>query len=332
MGNLKSKKVRAGRLSSKPKDGRHYFSIIMNHKKQHYIPESYLKAWCDPKTPEAYEPYIWIISKNGREVKNKAPSNVFHQTDMYTINIEGERDLSIETSLSILESEFSRVRRDTIESREVITPYDRLVLCAFTSAMYSRTLGSKDRWKPFWDEVAQKSRMIAKWSESATPEQRAAIGPMLPVDRNNASVMTIGEIEELAEDPVKSLLPAHLATLPPLLFKIDLVIIETSTAPGFITSDDPCVWFDPELHKREYPRGPALISPSIEIHLPVSPKFCLLFNRRGENGYLQLANYGPTVDSGVVAEANWRTRKKSRDYIVSNQSKVYWDWFVYSQI
>ena len=37
----------------------------MEHKKQHWVPESYLTAWCDPGTPADQEPYVWRFSKDG---------------------------------------------------------------------------------------------------------------------------------------------------------------------------------------------------------------------------------------------------------------------------
>ena len=38
---------------------------MSKHKKQHFIPRSYLESWCDPKTPHGQNPYIWLFSKDG---------------------------------------------------------------------------------------------------------------------------------------------------------------------------------------------------------------------------------------------------------------------------
>lgn|GEM_PF-4642180 len=46
------------------------------YKKQHYIPESYLKSWRDPNCPKGYAPYVWIISKDG-ETKKKNHQGIF---------------------------------------------------------------------------------------------------------------------------------------------------------------------------------------------------------------------------------------------------------------
>lgn len=271
------------------------------------------------------------MSKNGAQIRNKGPSNLFHETDMYTFDIEGRRDLTIEASLSILEGEFSRVRREVVKPGRELSDHDRLVLCAFTAGMHSRTLAARESRKPFWDEVAGKSRRMAQWAENEANPPPPLFAQIDEGDLNRSNIMTLHEIEALANDPITSLVPSYIETLPHLLFQIDMAIVKTSTSPGFITSDGPCVWIDPYLSARSFPRGPALMSPSIEIHLPISPKSCIFFNRRGDSGYIRLADYGPLVDTSVVPEANWRMRKKSREYIVVDRNIVLWDWFVYSQ-
>lgn len=64
------------------------------HKGKHFVPESYLKAWCDPACPENYEPYVWLFDKEGKSARKKAPSNIFKETDFYTVEkADGTRDL-----------------------------------------------------------------------------------------------------------------------------------------------------------------------------------------------------------------------------------------------
>ena len=37
---------------------------MASHKKQHSVAQSYLKVWCDPKTPSGQEPYVWRFKKD----------------------------------------------------------------------------------------------------------------------------------------------------------------------------------------------------------------------------------------------------------------------------
>lgn len=49
------------------------------HKGQHFVPECYLKAWCDPACPTNYEPYVWLFDRDGSNAQNKAPFNIFKE-------------------------------------------------------------------------------------------------------------------------------------------------------------------------------------------------------------------------------------------------------------
>ena len=91
---------------------------MAKYKKQHYIPKCYLKAWCDPETPVDHTPYIWTFQKDTKTGKRKAPENIFHASDLYTIwDANGNRDLTIEHGFSGLEKLFSDIRRKKISLR-----------------------------------------------------------------------------------------------------------------------------------------------------------------------------------------------------------------------
>lgn len=84
---------------------------MTEHKKQHFIPEGYLKEWCDPDCPPMHEPYVWRFQKDSKEGQRKAPKNIFRETDMYTIkSVNGDRDLTLERGLSQLESVYCSLR------------------------------------------------------------------------------------------------------------------------------------------------------------------------------------------------------------------------------
>lgn len=51
---------------------------MVEKKQQHTIPQCYLKAWCDPRTPPGQHPYIWRISRDGSERREKSPEKFFH--------------------------------------------------------------------------------------------------------------------------------------------------------------------------------------------------------------------------------------------------------------
>ena len=105
----------------------------------------------------------------------------------------------------------------------------------------------------------------------------------------------------------------------PLLMRLDLMVL-VSPGPAFITSDNPCVWADPAAHKRPPAyQSPALIYPSIEITLPVSPRQLILLHRQGRSGYFKPSDR-------AVDEFNRRTRFACTQHFVceSNAKKPTW--------
>jgi Protein of unknown function (DUF4238) len=108
------------------------------HKGQHFVPESYLKAWCDPACPPDHNPYVWIFDREGNNPRRRAPSNIFKETDFYTIeNADGTRDLRLEHGLSGLESRFAQIRRDKLDQRLPLEDEERTCLALFVAAAHS---------------------------------------------------------------------------------------------------------------------------------------------------------------------------------------------------
>jgi hypothetical protein len=71
--------------------------MAKSHKAQHWIPRSYLQAWTEPDVPANHEPFVHVFSKDGDRHRRRAPSNIFTETDLYTIKQPGGgRDLRLE--------------------------------------------------------------------------------------------------------------------------------------------------------------------------------------------------------------------------------------------
>src|SRR5437016_2863889 len=112
----------------------------MAHRKQHKVPKSYLKSWCDPKTAAGQEPYVHAISKDGSQMKRRAPHKLFIGNDAYTIHLpSGKRDLVVEHTLAWIESRFVSLREHKINGHYALDDNDRATLCTFIAAMSVRT-------------------------------------------------------------------------------------------------------------------------------------------------------------------------------------------------
>jgi len=295
---------------------------MASHKKQHFVPRSYLTAWCDPNTPTGQEPYVWRFSSDGSSSARKAPDNIFHETDLYTIELpEGERGLVLENGLAQLESEFVSIRDTKLKGFETIEFTEHILLCAFIAAAQARTPAQRDHLAGQWKNILKTADSMMEWAKTATPEEKRAAARMAQPNRDKDRSLTYNEVKAMAEKPLQTMMFPAIRTLTPLLARLDFVVFTSIGGLGFITSDNPCVWFDPEGYKRPpLYQGPALMYESIEITIPVSPDQIIVLNRRGLSGYL------PAPDR-MVDDLNRRTRFNCTDYFVNNTNSTRPIWF-----
>lgn len=289
------------------------------HRKQHFVPVCYLKAWCDPKGPEAQTPYVWIFDKDGTNARRKAPENILHETDMYTVEIpDSARNLVLERGLQQLETEFTHVRNPKLKFRRPLDRAEHVLLCAFIAAAQARTRAMREHQKSQWERPLRMMEQMMKWAETATPEQKERAAALPPSSSGHG--LDYDQVKALHENPLQIMLIPMIQAATPLLCRLDMAVFETDEEIGFITSDHPCVWFDAEAYKRPpLYGGPALMYESIEITLPVSPSQCICLNRRGISGYIK-------ATPQIVDEFNKRIRFSTDQHFVvcSNQTKPIW--------
>lgn len=294
----------------------------MGHKRQHFIPQSYLKAWCDTQTLSGQEPYLWQFSKDGLQVKKKAPVNIFHENNMYTIEQPGkQKSLILEHGLSELESRFTKIRDHKISKGKSLSEEEHFILCTFIAAMHGRTKAQRDHLKKFWEEIIDKmDNMTAAINQAAPNERKKVMQALGGVSSQGKDVLHEEDVRKLAKHTMPMMLPQLIRVQAPLLVRLDMLILETTEKPGFITSDVPCNWFDPESCKRPpFFQGPALMYKTTEIRFPVSPRQLIILNRQGFRG-----RYIATPEK--VDEFNRVTRWSSSEYFIvnSNIKKEYW--------
>jgi len=296
-------------------------SKASGHKKQHFIPQCYLKVWCDPDTPENYDPYVWVFTKDGETLKNKAPENIFHENNMYSINrADGKRHLVLEHGLNQLETDFTEIRNRKLELKQSLTDEEHVKLCAFTAALQARTKATREHHKNQWKQPLEMMERLSEWAKIATSEQKKKAFSLVEPPSSEGSSFTYEDVKKIVDTPMQRLLLPLIEAITPNLCVLDLAALTTDDDIGFITSDNPCVWFDPEAYKRPpLYRGPALIYDTIEITAPISPRQCLFFNRRGISGYID-------VKLMWVDEINRRTRFLCDEYFIvrKNHKKDMW--------
>ena len=292
-----------------------------SHKGQHFVPECYLKSWCDPDCPREYEPYVWLFERDGSNPRNKAPSNIFKETDFYTIeNADGTRNLDLEHGLSGLEGKFAAVRNEKLSKQLPLTQEEHLYLAMFVAAAQFRTQSSRDHHASQWQYMLDLMDHTAEKMASASTEQKRSM-PRISTLGESKNSLSHDQVRRVAKNPLQSMMSGILDAVTPVLMRMNMLILSTDDPLGFITSDRPVAWFDPEVYKLPpLHRAPALGSPTIEVTMPLSPSQCLMFAWQCPEGYVE----APQI---ALDELNRKHRALSDQHIVVKSKNINPYWF-----
>ena len=280
----------------------------MEKKNQHVIPECYLKAWCDPATPKNYTPYVWVHTRDGSSTRKRAPQKLFTETDFYTVKLDdGSRSLVIEDSFSVIED---RLRNNRLKDFAKLSDEERALLCVFTAMMSMRTKSQRANWTDFFSKLHDQVESMEKF--------------------HNAEPTTSLETAEMKEYGHHMYMGHSIDVIAEWLFRMKMVIFMTGQKERFITSDRPCVWFNPEAHKfPPFYRSPGLAQERIEITLPLSPNYFAVFswtrwNEKMSFSQAEIDKVGDCVPitDRIVTEMNRRTRGHSYESFVTQSQEI----------
>ena len=231
----------------------------------------------------------------------KSPEKSFVETDKYTIKLpSGNRSLLIESTLAQTESDFLNVLR-RIRPGQRLNAVDRACLCTFTAAMQARTIRKGEHWKHKNEHLHDTVVVM---------EKAHAVEPHTSLQTKN-----------LVDYAHQHIIAMAITQPTPLLFQMPMTIITTDDEDGFITSDAPCVWFNPKLHTfPPFYRYPGLAQKDIEVTMPLTPHHLLLMSHTEFPPYQGVAAH-------VVVEFNRGTRHYCTDEFVPWKGTLREIWF-----
>ena len=170
----------------------------------------------------------------------------------------GEKDYTIEKTLSVLEGKYGIVFREKIKKHLPLNDEEHVILCAFVSAMMQRTLKSKANSERFIDELIG---MTAS-SEMKGELKDARLQELLEYKKNIHKVGVFQQLPDITE----------------LLFKMNVAFLVSDNKKNcFITSDDPVNLFNPDLQWQRF-YSPGLMQQKIEITMSLSPQILACFS------------------------------------------------------
>jgi Protein of unknown function (DUF4238) len=228
---------------------------------QHRIHNCYLRAWLEPVTPTGQKAAIWRIPVRGNEpgeAYRRSADKSFRSPDVFTVTLEdGTKSYHLEQALGRLESDFTQILQH-IRRDEELTVLQRMKLAMFTAAMMGRSKSHTEHMQSQLTRVADQVEALER-----------ARGVKL-----KQSTAWRNYIEGMAPD----LVIQSVKNATPFLFSMQQFILTANDELGFITSDAPCVMYNPKSHTfPPFYRSPGLAQKDVEIILPLTPQHLLAY-------------------------------------------------------
>lgn len=294
----------------------------MNYKKQHYIPQTYLKSWCDVNKPKEFDDFVWIFELSGDNPKRKSPQNLFHETDLYTIFEEDKKIFNIEHSLSDLEFKFTKIRNDKIHKRLKLSKVEEFDLKMFIAAMNNRTPMVRDHIADTFGRVLNLGKEMQGHFDSMNDNQKKSYVSVGKLSSDDRKLFGLEDIEKFHLKPFETMLIPRILKEVECYNSMHMSFLLTDDKIGFITSDEPVVWFDPDMNKRPaFYQSVGLGYKRVEVTLPISPKALVILSHFEFPDYIE-------IDKGAVDEINRRTRFHCTEYFVVNCCEKNESWFI----
>jgi len=282
----------------------------MEYKNQHWVTESYLKAWCDSETPNGA--WVWVISKSNQKISRKSPKSLFSDDDFYTFkDNKGNRNLELEHNLKEIEDRFILLRDNKLQKHISLTPKDRETISLFAATMYARTKRQKEDGKQIWLEYIEMVENLP-----------AEISNKIKNSQDYKDVIRLHK-----DQPMLFHLFQFINVTVPYLFLMNCAIYETRTSPGLITSDNPCFWFDPAVYDSSKPLTYYGVgSPTLNVIFPISPKQYISLERGGIDGYRELSTITNNEEE-MVDTLNRLMVMNCEERIVVSKKVIKQTWF-----
>jgi hypothetical protein len=294
-----------------------------SHKKQHWIPDTYLNAWCDPDPARQNPRRVHCYNADGSYRNYRPPSRIFTVDDLYTVpGPAGKRNLKTEHALTRLEDSFARLKRTHLVKGMPLNPTSRRNLIWFIAAMRNRSPSMHAHTQAFHDRVLLVAGSIEDGLMAMSPDKRAewharnrrSSLPRADGDRG----IPLNTYRKIAALPFGDYLPGHIATEAQLLERMHLTILRVPAGQSLITSDHPVVWWDPEdPPPSRLPLG--LGRRTIQVTCPLTPRLCAMISHRPTTDYAETDVEGAHI-------LNMRTLYRAADTFIACRPDLVVDW------
>lgn len=294
----------------------------MAYKRNHYVPEFYLKNFALPM-PGRRKPMIWVYDKDGGSTRQQSAKDTAVVRDLYTIrNVEGVQSHFLEQEFAKHESAVKPILERWKEPGAKPAVKEIFVVSEFLAYLYLRVPRTIDAIK----QISAHSGIINMENLARDPERLSKAFEWLRL--NKQSNLTMQELRDLADHVERRF---EVKVNDTFALCVTLRMFETvekrlrelcwclSTAPPtaeFVTCDSPLVVVFREDDRMGL--GGGFGHPHVEVSFPLSPRVCLTLDRK-----TNLKRR--TLGDDLVLELNRRAVAVAERYIFAAQKSDYTD-------
>lgn len=223
-------------------------------REQHWVSNSYLRAWRDPSTPQGA--YFWVSPKDQSSPPiMQSPKRTFVLADAYTMRKDNLRNLGLENMYHRFETQFGSLKARMTRG-EMLTDDDHETIVAFVAAHLIRT--PKFRSKLRFQEMGDHREELASIDD--------------PVLRNGVektlSYIVVNEYQIISFHTFTKAME--------MIGALRMTLLLADDSQYFITSDAPCCVI--QCRDEEASLFEALASPTSNVLMPLSSKVLAVFD------------------------------------------------------
>jgi len=262
-------------------------------KKQHYIPQFYLKNF----SQDQERIYIYDKKKGDKgEIRYQTTVEVAHENHFYTYRTKKGTKENLEDFFCQFEGDAAAII-DKVHRDRQITPEEKQKLALFVAFIYTRTPTFKARTEEMHSKMGEKlSRMMIQM----TPKEQLRKF----YKEKQGKEFTDKELNDLvdfATNPKRSRIEFTYpneywikimlkmgAEVAPIFYGMNWLFLFTEQPYAFITSDGPFLIVPPTDHDRFW--GVGLVTPKARKVVPLRSNMCLMMGDLSENPFVRFAD------------------------------------------
>lgn len=255
---------------------------MTNSKRHHYLPECYLKGFCD-------DGMIWVYNREINQYKPQTPHDTAVEGQRYSfIDIDGKNNRSIENNLLAKIDDWYIPLISKIDKSEGLTDEDKDKLSLFVSYMWFRV---PDCQKQFNELADGMSKHFQRFIYSSGEEGRQYHERILRENpaMGNISFEEIKKSVKENESPIvphkneylKSMMKMGLE-IADLFRQMEWIFFHPVVGSAFICTDSPVVLGAPKDYDANSFYGVGIITPGATKLIPLSKISCMIMLDHGD--------------------------------------------------